>query len=325
MPGNKWSRSTLTLNAEQDVEQLVSHVAKDVENLPEGTRFAWQVERGEHTHHLHVQGYAEIPTRLGGRGWQRLFPGWSVILSKGTREENIAYVTKSNTHVRGPYGLETFTGAPTTVGGNAESLLRRIRDGATAEELKTEFPKLALKHWPTILNWIQDQKVSRPAGTPEVWVLWGDVGAGKTMYAQQLLGDDYGTHSSSFGGYWTGYNGETGLLIDEFYGWIRFNELLNLLDKHLAMPLNRKFGHVVNNAQKIVFTSNQPWTDWYKWDLHPDMHKEALERRIDHVISFRGRYPHSVRHEDYSSRGLVSSTPIPVTQQEQRTEQTSDQ
>jgi len=81
--------------------------------------------------------------------------------------------------------------------------------------------------------------------------------------------------------WWDGYDGEKGVLIDDYAGAWPISYLLKVLHEH-PQKAQYKGGMVELQAKYIVITSN----------LHPDMwypnadlpHKEALKRRISRLV-----------------------------------------
>lgn len=112
---------------------------------------------------------------------------------------------------------------------------------------------------------------------PEIEIFWGPSGSGKTRRAVEENPGAYiltkPRDKSSL--WWNGYNGQSTVIIDEFYGWIQYDFLLRLLDRY-PLRVEIKGGAVNMAATKFVITSNKPWREWYKNidDL------SALERRI---------------------------------------------
>jgi hypothetical protein len=73
--------------------------------------------------------------------------------------------------------------------------------------------------------------------------------------------------------WWDGYEGQSTVIIDEFYGWISRDLMCRICDRY---PLNveTKGGTVRFMAKKVIITSNQHPTEWWKIGLGP------MERRL---------------------------------------------
>lgn len=85
------------------------------------------------------------------------------------------------------------------------------------------------------------------------------------------------------GNWWDGYVGQKSVVVDDFYGWISIDSLLRICDRY-PLHLEIKGSHVQFQADTIVFTSNKPWTEWYKTML-PE-HVPAFARRVDEEYHF---------------------------------------
>lgn len=111
----------------------------------------------------------------------------------------------------------------------------------------------------------------------EVTVLVGKTGTGKTRRATQ--GVDWFIMPTSERLWFDGYNGEGTLILDDFYGNIRYSRLLRMLDGHaLQMPV--KGGFIWAQWTKVIITSNSYPNTWYKI---PNI--DAMNRRITDVIT----------------------------------------
>ncbi len=114
---------------------------------------------------------------------------------------------------------------------------------------------------------------------PVVEVYWGPTGTGKSHKLQSYDNGeaywlDQGTNSNTW---FTNYTNEKVILIDDFYGWIKYSFLLRLLDRYpVSLPIHG--GQIKCNANTFIFTSNKPPMEWY-----PNIDTSALERRFTKV------------------------------------------
>jgi len=110
----------------------------------------------------------------------------------------------------------------------------------------------------------------------EVFVYWGDSGAGKSRRAWQEAGfTAYPKDPRSK--FWDGYRGHPNVVIDEFRGGIDISHILRWLDRYPVL-VEVKGSSSVLSAQKIWITSNLHPRDWY-----PDLDAatvNALIRRL---------------------------------------------
>lgn len=132
-------------------------------------------------------------------------------------------------------------------------------------------------------------KCRDPARAPTVYVLTGPPGTGKSRWWAEHFApaDTYvlPRPSNSMDPWWDGYQGQSVVVLDDFYGWIKYSTLLNLLDRY-PMSINIK-GQALQQlrATTFVITSNQLPDMWYK-DTN-DI--SALRRRL-YEFAYELRY-----------------------------------
>lgn len=106
---------------------------------------------------------------------------------------------------------------------------------------------------------------------------WGPSGSGKSRHAYELGGDSqfWIARPISRGGsvWWDGYEGQSTVVIDEFYGWMSRDFLQRLVDRY-PLLVQTKGGAVQFLALVIIITSNLPPEMWWKIGLG------SMERRL---------------------------------------------
>ncbi len=103
-----------------------------------------------------------------------------------------------------------------------------------------------------------------------------------------------------------GYKGQDTLIIDEYDGSIPYRSLLRFLD-HYPLEVQTKGGFVPAEWCHVILTTNDPPSTWYPMQRGDDWTTGAfkaanpgpLERRINLIIDFAGKYPNTT----YSSNG----------------------
>lgn len=153
--------------------------------------------------------------------------------------------------------------------------VEQIKSGTPVEEVVESQPQLlpcirALETYKT--------KTLKPLNrNVEVIVLWGDAGSGKSRWAYETYPDLY---SKSPNKWWDGYTGQKTILLDDYYGYIPYTELLNVLDRY-PYHAEIKGGHVWAQWDRVIITSNKPPERWYAVGLTP-----ALKRRINKIFFY---------------------------------------
>jgi hypothetical protein len=107
-----------------------------------------------------------------------------------------------------------------------------------------------------------------------VTVIVGPTGTGKSSWCAKYCKDPYW---KSRGQWWDGYHNQGVVVIDEFYGWLKYDELLRLLDRY-PYKVEVKGGYVQFNSKLIFITSNKRPEEWYH-----NTETGPLLRRIDNL------------------------------------------
>lgn len=218
----------------------------------------------------HLQGYIQWVNRITLKWLKKLNSKIHWELSKGNPESNKKYCWKENNFIE----IGTIC-----IQGQRNDLKNALLD---INNICNDQKDIYVKYHRGIdkLIFMEDEKrMNKFIENFECIVIWGKSGWGKTRF----VFDTYGPHNvyklNNYENLWfDGYNNQKILLIDDFYGAIKYSLLLNLLDKyHTNIPI--KGGFKVSNWNKIYITSNEPWTNWYK-----NIDISALQRRITNTI-----------------------------------------
>lgn len=152
----------------------------------------------------------------------------------------------------------------------------QIKSGTPVEEVVENQPQLL----PCIraLDVLKSKLLKPKHRDVQVIVLWGDSGSGKSRWAYDNFPELY---SKPPGKWWDGYSGQTTVLLDDYYGYIPYSELLNVLDRY-PYHAEVKNGYVWAQWNTVIITSNKPPELWYKdYGLSP-----ALKRRISKIFFY---------------------------------------
>lgn len=258
--------------------QTQESVTKKLLDLENTIRFAVAQIEGPHpeTGKYHLQGYLEINKNQRMTGMKKLlFKSTRWAIAKGTADENITYCTKSKDDdgkiVRAEGCEPIMFGTPGKSSQGKRNDLNEIKSmidsGAQNRELwDAHFGTMAR----CFRGMSEYKKVSRKTnrGQPTITVLWGQSGTGKSVGARAMAHPDdddvfWLTQPNSNRVWWDGYDGQKTVVIDEFYGWIPYSQLLRMLD-YGPMRVETKGGSEPLCATNFIFTSNTPPQDWYR-------------------------------------------------------------
>lgn len=238
----------------------------------------WQLERCPTTQQLHLQGYCEFTASMRMGAVKSIFSQSSMHLElrKGPRAAAIAYCRKEDTRIKGPWELGDLGDLQPGKRTDLDVLAEELRDGGTIDDIIGKSPALFVRYHRGLENLYQRSQQKRGAAwrTVSVMVYHGAAGVGKTRRAIEEAGGDFFILDQGERVWFDGYHGQTTLIIDDFYGWIKYGTLLRILDGHpYRAEIKGSFAWAL--WTKVIITSNQAPSEWYAAGLTP-----ALARRI---------------------------------------------
>ncbi len=157
---------------------------------------------------------------------------------------------------------------------------RKFQEGATVKEVALDDAYTAMyARYPKGFKSLK-ALIQKPRDDfPEIITLYGETGTGKSRWANLTYADSIYRlpPPKSSGTWWSRYDNEETVLIDEMYGnRFKHGPLLMLLDEWLCTVPD--YGDdLVFNSRRIIFTSNSPPEDWYK---NLPYHGGPLHRRL---------------------------------------------
>lgn len=208
---------------------------------------------------------------------------------RGTRLQARDYCRKEESRVEGPFEFGDFGQVEQGKRNDLEAVQARIREGASELEIADEsfgpwcrYHK-AFKKYKGLLTPGRSEKT-------EVHIYWGAAGSGKTRRVYSEAKEAglrvYDVPRPNGGSVWfDGYESHEVVLFDDFYGWCPLHLLLKLGDRY-PMQVPIKGGMVPFTAKRLVFTSNSPVDEWYKWDEWNSELRKAFDRRVDLIVKF---------------------------------------
>ncbi|AXL65883.1 replication-associated protein [Arboreal ant associated circular virus 1] len=227
----------------------------------------------------HLQGFCNLEKPMRFNTVKKHFNN-AVHIEKamGTDEQNQKYCSKS--------GDIFEKGTPVRQGqrSDLESMVAAIKDGETDEKTLAELnPSCYIRYFRGIREFIRTIHPIAPRDfKTEVFYYWGPPGTGKSRRALEEANthDSLSVYYKPRGLWWDGYKQQKCVIIDDFYGWIKYDELLKICDRY-PYKVQVKGGFEEFKAEKIWITSNVDIDELYKFiGYKPD----ALLRRITNKV-----------------------------------------
>jgi len=167
-------------------------------------------------------------------------------------------------------------------------VVEALADGSTIASVARQFPEIYVRYTKGLRDLRQHYLPPRSlSSAPEVIVLWGETGTGKTRDAiiKHWPDEDHYIFRPSNGNWWDGYDGQTKVILEEFRGSMPWADLLGLLDRNeYRAPI--KGGFVQIQADKFIITSLCPPDTWYRFDDRYDKIAQ-LHRRLTKVEHYQ--------------------------------------
>lgn len=247
----------------------------------------YQLEKGEVGQRYHLQGYVELNSPCRISTVRRLISDtahWEP--RRGTREEARNYCRKEDTRIAGPWEFGAWNAGGQGTRSDLATIANMISTGTlTYMNIREEAPAKYCQY----RNGLRDllahsaKKRSRNFRHVNVTILVGPPGCGKTRYASTVSNDwfklDPGSNGTNV--WFDGYEGESVLIIDDFYGWIKWTMLLEMLDGYqFRAPIKGSFTYA--QWTQVLITSNSWPSTWYNFGNHIEW--GALKRRVTRVV-----------------------------------------
>lgn len=277
-----------------NLEFLGASLALALEQVTFIKRFCFQFERGE-MGTLHIQGYCgfDTPSRYSRlRSVDPIFDRAACLASRGSPAANLAYCTKDEGRVCGPWVSGDFP----EQGQRSELLAAQeiIQSGGSMKQLLDQVPTSFFKFHRGFEKAISLMSSDVPrSDTCEVIVFYGQPGTGKSFMAEKILKHIgkpyYEVPAPQNGTLWLeGYAGEEYLFFDECYFNISLHMLLQLLDRKPipikgAMAYPKAVKGIFITTMKDIFTKIYPNVS--------ELELKGFHRRVTAAYEFTGQYP----------------------------------
>lgn len=257
----------------------------------------YQEEVGEAgTHHL--QGYIEMPRPVRFSHFVGL-EGAHFERAMGTNEECIAYCSKDDTRVGGPYSF----GKPSGGRGTRTDILKlrdAVKEGKRGRDLFDDDtlagPAIRYVRGVDALA----RAYSEPGMRDDIRVVlhYGPPGTGKTHCANSAQPEAY-YFDGNAGGFFVGYKGQEVAILDEFGGHTMQPLQFQRLCDRYPMWLPIKGGEVPCNIRLVHITSNYKPNEW--WSEKTRYNQDAIYRRISEV-HYHYEFGNCIKYKTFDER-----------------------
>lgn len=242
----------------------------------------YQVETCEDTGRIHLQGYF-ILKKQARMNKAKSFIDTTAHMetSRGTPSQNIAYCTKDDTRIAGPWQwgqCETHKKGHRT---DLDTVSEKIKQGNSLKQIAQDETSTMIRYSRGIqvVHHLLDESPKWRTVTTRVF--YGPTGTGKTRTAYESCPDPYFVVMP--GTWWDGYTGQDTIIFDDFYGQIRMADMLRYLDGYpIQLPVKGAF--VWAKWTNVFITSNTHPDDWYP--NVPQVTREAFMRRVTMIQQF---------------------------------------
>lgn len=189
---------------------------------------------------------------------------------------------KEDTRLEGPWEFGEWKGRGQGKRKDIDLVKEMIDDGATDKEI-------ADTYWSTYSRIYKAIERYRTLAEPEEersdiapWDFhYGQPGTGKTKYIQAKYPGAYWKAPDAW---WDGYTGQATVILDEFYGYLPYSQMLRIADG-TPLRLGYKGGTVECSINRLIIASNKRPEDWYKGEkVQSIVNVEAITRRIKRVF-----------------------------------------
>lgn len=228
--------------------------------------------------HLQCHVYVDKPIRFSGI--KKKLPGCHIEKSADP-DKSIAYCKKENDYQE--YGSVPQQGKRTDL----DSLKEEIKKGMTVSSIVMDNP-MAYHQFGRTLNRIEDivNQSKKRDFRPEVYWIHGPTGTGKShsVYAKEK---DLYVKCFNDDKWWDGYHYQEAVLLDDYRGEMKYNDMLQFLDKYQYSVPRRGRMPIAMMAKRIYITSAYPPEKVY---MDNSDSIDQLLRRITKVIEMKDRY-----------------------------------
>lgn len=278
-----------------------------------------QVEMAPETERVHIQGFMQCGSKHRMTWLKRNLDAdahWEPM--RGTAEQARDYCKKDDSRLDGPWEWGTLTTKGRTAG--LETAIELIKARATDSAIAEAAPRVWVSHYRGLQELRRALKITaeQRSAPPEIWILWGPSGTGKSRFASEHWPDAYWKAPNNV--WWDGYWGQETVVLDDFSGrTLTLTDCQRLMDPYPLM-VEIKGGMVPMVAKRLVFTSNWHPRDWY---AAKDVH-QTIMRRVHDWSDAQGHFFYVAGPDDWRNGETMEPVTVPVFQGFGNTSETSE-
>lgn len=233
------------------------------------------------TGNIHYQCYIQMFKQCRASFIQKIFgEKFHIEVCRGTVEQNLGYCSKDGEYIE--------FGTPSSGQGYRSDLWHIKNDlsnGCSMYDIMNNYTSDFIRYSSGIAKMkslIDYEQGCCDRGALNCVTLTGKAGVGKTSFVYKKHGYKNVfklTETMYKSGFWGNYSGQDTLLIDEFNGWIRYKDMLDIMDRH-PLPVNIKNGNTMARWKNVYICSNVKPAYFYKsFDI-----KDNFKRRISSCL-----------------------------------------
>lgn len=220
----------------------------------------------------HLQGYCELTKQTSFSTVKRCIPKAHIEKRNGTAVQASDYCKKDGDYDE--FGKISNPGKRNDI----HQVYEMVKEAKSDYEIQEFSPLSYAKYHRAIdrmrLNVLRE---NREYKSVRVTVIIGPTGAGKSRRAREIDPNLYQIMTGDDKLWFDGYTGQKTVLLDDFYGGIKYGYFLNLIDGYpFQLPI--KGGFTWKNWEHVIITSNDHPEQWYTRGFTP-----ALQRRVSEL------------------------------------------
>ncbi len=236
----------------------------------------WQKELCPTTKKEHLQLYCVFTKRKRRTSVLKLYKGdWRI--ARSPKDAN-KYCQKKDSRIDGPWTIGEWDKV-VLQGDKFKQLFQDIEKGMKEKDIFRTYTALYVRYSTGIRRGRELMTLKRSTHTQLIWI-WGPSGAGKSVLAMKMAktGDRTVYMKNPTNKWWTGYDQEDVVIIDDFKGALYPAMLFNLGGNNHPLPIEIKGACLQFNSKEIIITSVRHPRYIYGEDTHA--WTEGLRRRV---------------------------------------------